>query len=218
LVLLALVTAYFWLPYLLDGAYMNRSVWEEAVKYNSYGHTWVLPALVRGELYDFGPRAAADRAGRLGLLICLDRWRQVRYRVRVVLALLWLLLYLGRPTWGPLLDLQPFSRDLHFHRLMIAGCTWPAFTDRSGPWPGRWPGWPASGPRAGCCWACLLIGLQLAPTYLERNHLPGAKPALVGGKPAAYAREADDLADMIRHATGAAIGPRLRRDGQQLGA
>ena len=28
----ALATAYFWVPYALDGAYMNRSVWEKAIK------------------------------------------------------------------------------------------------------------------------------------------------------------------------------------------
>ncbi len=39
-----LATSYFVVPFLLDGAYMNRSVWELPEKYNSYGYAWVLGA------------------------------------------------------------------------------------------------------------------------------------------------------------------------------
>ena len=120
LALVALVTAYFWVPFLLDSPYMNRSVWEEPGKYDSYGHEWVLGALVRGELFDFGRFPSLTLLAGAGLALCLWRWREERYRVPVALFGLWLLLYFGRPTWGVLLDLLPLSRDLHLHRL-IAG-------------------------------------------------------------------------------------------------
>jgi hypothetical protein len=55
-----------------------------------------------------------------GLAVCLWRWRRERYRVPVILAITWLLLYFGRPTWGVLLNLLPLSHDLQLHRL-IAG-------------------------------------------------------------------------------------------------
>ena len=116
--LVALVTAYFVVPFWLDSPYMNRSVWEKPEKYDSYGYEWVLGALVRGELFDFG---------RFPWLTCWLAWAW-RFACGVggmsaiaylaVLFVLWLLLYFGRPTWGVLLDLLPMSRDLHLHRLI----------------------------------------------------------------------------------------------------
>ncbi|HSR29389.1 MAG TPA: YfhO family protein [Anaerolineae bacterium] len=120
LVLVALVTAYFSVPFLLDRAYMNRSVWEDQGKYDAYGWQWTLGALVKGDLFDFGRFPSLTLLAGLGLIVCIWRWREERYRIPVVLALAWLLLYFGRPTWGVLLDLLPLSGDLHLHRL-IAG-------------------------------------------------------------------------------------------------
>jgi hypothetical protein len=119
LALVALATAYFWVPFRLDSAYMNRSVWEEAGKVDSYGYAWVLGALLRGQLFDFGRWPSLTLLAGVGLALCLWRWRETRYRLPVALFLLWLLLYFGRPTWGLLLDLLPLSRDLHLHRLIV---------------------------------------------------------------------------------------------------
>lgn len=196
LVLLALVTAYFWLPYVLDGAYMNRSVWEEAAKYDSYGHEWILPALIRGELFDFGRAPVLTGLAGLGLLICIGRWRDLRHRIPPVLALLWLLLYLGRPTWGPLLDLLPFSRDLHFHRLIAGlhlagiyliglGLAWPvAWLARLRP-PAGWIG------------GLLIAGLLLAPAYQERAAYLDQNRRWIAESKAAYALETGDLAELL---------------------
>lgn len=120
LLLVVLVASYFLAPFWLDRAFMNRSIWEEASKYDSYGYEWVLRALARGELFDYGRFPSFTILVALGFLLCLGKWSDARYRVPVVLFSLWLLLYFGRPTWGVLLDLLPLSNDLHFHRL-IAG-------------------------------------------------------------------------------------------------
>jgi len=119
LALVALVTAYFFVPFLLDSSYMNRSVWEEQEKYDSYGYEWALGALVRGELFDFGRFPSLTLLAGVGLVLCLWRWREERYRVPIALSILWLLLYFGRPTWGVLLALLPMGRDLHLHRLIV---------------------------------------------------------------------------------------------------
>ncbi|MBN1992296.1 MAG: YfhO family protein [Anaerolineae bacterium] len=192
LALLGLVAAYFLLPFWLDRAYMNRSVWEEAGKYDSYGHQWVLTALVQGELFDFGRFPALTLLAGLGLARCLWRWREARYRWPVVLALLWLLLYFGRPTWGPLLNLLPLSNDLHFHRLIAGvhlggvllmglGLAWP--------WEGALAGsnpkylWPVAA----------LTALLLYPVYAERaDYLAQNKEWLAQGE-AALAAETSDL-------------------------
>ena len=54
LLLVGLVAAYFLVPFVRDGAFMNRSVWEIRGKYDSYGVAWVLGALVKGQLLDYG--------------------------------------------------------------------------------------------------------------------------------------------------------------------
>jgi uncharacterized membrane protein len=119
LALVALVTAYFLLPFLLDSPYLNRSVWEEQGKYDSYGYEWVLDALLRGHLFDFGRFPSLTILAAVGLGVCAWRWRDERYRVPVALFLLWLLLYFGRTTWGALLNLLPLSGELHLHRLIL---------------------------------------------------------------------------------------------------
>src|SRR5262249_42965391 len=120
LALVAVAASYFLVPFFLDGAYMNRSVWEAPTKYDAYGAAWTLNALVHGELFDHGRYPVLTGLVAVGLAVCVLRWRGERYRVPVILAALWMLLYFGRPTWGVLLDLLPLTHALHFHRL-IAG-------------------------------------------------------------------------------------------------
>jgi hypothetical protein len=120
LILAALVTAYLFIPLVLDDAYMNRSVWELAGKYDAYGWQWTLAAFVAGQLFDFGRLPVLTLLVAVGLLVCARGWREERYRIPVVLFVAWLLLYFGRPTWGALLNLLPLSNDLQLHRF-IAG-------------------------------------------------------------------------------------------------
>lgn len=176
LVLVGLLTfaaaAYFLLPFIADRLYMNRSVWEDAGKYNAYGWEWTLRALVRGELLDYGRFPSLTLLAALGLGVCIARWQQgERYRFLVLFPLFWLLLYFGRPTWGALLDLLPLSHDLHLHRLIApvhlgaiglagAGLAWLA-GQAARAWSGRRQAWRAA--LAGL----VAVGL-LVPCYLER--------------------------------------------------
>lgn len=116
--LVALLTAYFLVPFFLDRAYMNRSVWEDPGKYDAYGWQWTLSALVKGELLDFGRFPSLTILAGVGLVVGLFHWKDERYRFAVALFLGWLLLYFGRPTWGVLLNALPLAQDLHLHRLI----------------------------------------------------------------------------------------------------
>lgn len=196
LALVALTTAYFWLPFWLDRAYMNRSVWEEAVKYDSYGHAWVLSALARGDLFDFGRLPALSLLAGLGLAVCLRRWRDEKYRLPVVLALFWLLLYFGRPTWGPLLNFLPLSRDLHLHRLIAGlhlGGIYLAGLGLAWPWQ-----WALAHPRR-----AVLPGLALAtclllyPVYAERAAYLALNSRWLAESQAALAAEKPDLDRLV---------------------
>ncbi len=116
--LTALAGSYFFVPFLVDGDYMNRSVWELSSKYDSYGASWVLKTTVKGEMFDYHRLPILTALVAVGLVVCLLRWREPRYRLPVVLFGAWTALYFGRPTWGVLLKVLPLSSELHFHRLI----------------------------------------------------------------------------------------------------
>ena len=120
LVMVVVATSYFLAPLILDQPYLNLSVLEDPRLYDSYGYSVLLPALARGELFDFGRFPSFTILLAIGFGICLRRWREERYLIPVAIFSLWLLLYFGRSPWGPLIDILPMGRDMHFHRL-IAG-------------------------------------------------------------------------------------------------
>ncbi|TEU19093.1 MAG: hypothetical protein E3J21_04590 [Anaerolineales bacterium] len=192
LALVALVTAYFWVPFLLDNPYLNRSVWEEAGKVDSYGYEWILGTLLRGQLFDFGRWPSLTILAGVGLALCLWRWRETRYRVPVALFILWLLLYFGRPTWGVLLDLLPMSRDLHLHRLIagvhLAGITLMGL-GLALPW-----GWAFSRRDVRYLLApAVLTALLLYPVYRERADYLGQNARWMAESQSAFAAEAQDI-------------------------
>lgn len=113
-----LATSYFLVPLFLDRAYLNRSVWESAYKFDSFGAPTVLGWLVSGQLLDFGRLPSISLLAAVGLAFSIWRWRDARYRIPALIFVVWLLAYFGRPTWGFLLDLTPLSGDFFLHRLI----------------------------------------------------------------------------------------------------
>ena len=194
LLLVAVVISYFLVPFLRDGAYMNRSVWELQEKYDSYGAPWVLASLAKGQLLDFGRFPSLTLLAAAGTAICLWRGRrEPRYRIPVALALLWLLLYFGRPTWGALLDLLPMSRDLHLHRLIMGfhlGAMFFIGIALAAPW--RWA--LSRRDARTLIVPVALTALLLFPVYRERAaYLDQNRQWMVRGA-AVYAAEEKDLA------------------------
>lgn len=207
LALVALLTSYFLVPYLMDRAFMNRSVWEEAGKYDAYGYEWTLGALMRGDLFDFDRFPSLTLLAGAGLLACLWRWREERYRLPLVLSIAWLLLYFGRPTWGVLLDLLPFSGDLHVHRL-IGGVHLGGIlligTGLALPW--QWSlSSPSEGERSkvGVPWpwpvlvAAVLTAVLLVPVYRERGAYLAQNAGWMAESRQALAAEQADLAALV---------------------
>jgi hypothetical protein len=114
----ALVTAYFFVPFILDLPYLNRSGWEEPFKYNSFGALEVLNNLVSGNLFDYGRLPVLTLVFFLAALVVVTQWKKEKYRLLLVVTFFWLLVYFGRSTWGDLVNVLPFSQDLHFHRFI----------------------------------------------------------------------------------------------------
>ena len=117
--LVVVVTSYFLVPFFLDLEYFNRSVWTDPRKFNSYGHSALVSSLVSGQLFDGVNRIPSlTYLVFLGFIVCLLRRRNERHLIPIAIFLLWLMLYFGRETWGSLIDLLPFSRDIHMHRFI----------------------------------------------------------------------------------------------------
>ena len=71
-------------------------------------------------LFDFGRLPFVTMLAAVGLGVCLWQWRREQFRAPVAIFILFLLIYFGRPTWGPILGLLPMGQDLHLDRF-IAG-------------------------------------------------------------------------------------------------
>lgn len=110
------------LPLLLDGAGVTiASVPRGSFFFDSYGATKVLPWLVKGELFDYGRFPVLTPLVAIGaVLTCMRARRNLGSRVVLLLSVSSLVLFFGRSTLGPLLDLIPLGHDMFFHRFIAA--------------------------------------------------------------------------------------------------
>ncbi|HUY27843.1 MAG TPA: hypothetical protein VMV27_10530 [Candidatus Binataceae bacterium] len=113
---IGLITAYLTVPFLLEVRYLNASVYLERDKYDSYGAHAIFAALGSGRLFDdhrIIPVVTILAALGLGYAIATRR-----DEAKLVLAMfaIWMVLFLGRATWGPLADLLPLAHRMLFHR------------------------------------------------------------------------------------------------------
>jgi len=115
--LAAIITSYFWLPFLLLKAYLSASPYLQRWKYDSFGARDILMWLVNGDLLDYDRLPALTLLLALGIAAAiLDRTRPGR--LALTLFVVWLALYFGRVTWGRLADLLPMHEGLLFHRFI----------------------------------------------------------------------------------------------------
>jgi uncharacterized membrane protein len=108
---------WFLLPAFLSRQIINHSLWENPVKWDSYGAQFILRELLSGRLLDFGrlPVLSALLAiGTVGTVCC---YRDVRAKRLLGLTGFWLVLFFGRETWGRLVVFAGVPADLHMHRL-----------------------------------------------------------------------------------------------------
>ena len=120
-----ILVAFQILPMLGDHATIGRSRWEPSWKWDSYGAPTVLRWLFNGSLLDADhfPTLSLLALGGAGFLVWQTyRRREITPTHLFVLsgAILWLLLFFGRPFWGNLLILFAIPPDFHLHRLIGA--------------------------------------------------------------------------------------------------
>ncbi len=121
---IALVLAAFQLvPMLLDGRMINHSRWEPVWKWDSFGAAAGLKYLFTGELLDHGRLPVLSLLALTGVVLWIRdlRGHRFKYPARtfvVLAAILWILLFLGRPFWGPVLTILGVSPDMQLHRVV----------------------------------------------------------------------------------------------------
>ncbi len=111
------VASYLWLPLLQAPEYAGVSPYLQEWKYDSFGASTVLGWLVSGDLMDHGRLPVLTVLLGIGVVAALVRPSRPRVFAVVGFAV-WLVLYFGRPTLGPIADLLPLHDGLLFHRFI----------------------------------------------------------------------------------------------------
>jgi hypothetical protein len=116
-----LVASWVLVPLVGDTKWITRSEYYTGTIFNdSYGARKVLGWLFKGQLFDSGRFPIISLLVLAGLALCVARARtDMRARALLGAFMLGLLLFFGRPTLGPVLDILPGMRDVQIHRFVI---------------------------------------------------------------------------------------------------
>jgi hypothetical protein len=117
----ALVASWVVVPLVTGAAYFNLSEFNQNTFWlNSWGAPKVFGWLFTGQIFDSGRFPIVSLLVALGTLVCVCRFRRdARSRALLGLMALSLLLFSGRPTFGPVLNLLPGNSDLLLHRYIM---------------------------------------------------------------------------------------------------
>src|SRR5882757_3123750 len=115
-----LLLLWFVVPMWLAGGEVNRSRWDPAYKFDSYGASIILPELFSGRLLDYGRLPVLSLMVALGTLVAAINFNDKLARRLLCLMAVWLALFFGRETWGYLLLLVGVPSLFHLHRLQAA--------------------------------------------------------------------------------------------------
>jgi hypothetical protein len=191
----ALVTAYFWLPVLLSKEYLSASPYLERWKYDSFGAAVVLRRLVTGTLLDHSRLPVVTILVLAGFVASLLVRSRDSLRAAAFFAL-WLALYFGRATWGPLADLLPMSEGLIMHRF-VGGVHMAALMLIAAGGDRLWESAGRAGRRQAALFTVLALVIML-PALVERHAFYRLNDAYLRRTGAALAADADAGAIIAR--------------------
>jgi hypothetical protein len=115
--LAAVIAAFMWVPFFAQAGYLDVSPYLDRTKYDSFGAPTILGWLVTGDLLDHGRLPVLTALLAAGIVAAVVT-RARLLLVTLILFALWLILYFGRPTLGPIADLLPLHEGLLFHRFI----------------------------------------------------------------------------------------------------
>lgn len=116
-VLVVAITAYLVPPYLGAQAFLDVSPFLPRYRWDSFGAPAILGWLVTGDLLDHGRVPVLTALTGLGAMVAIVRRDRLGLNALALFAV-WLTLYFGRATYGPLADLLPFASGLPVHRFI----------------------------------------------------------------------------------------------------
>ena len=111
------LAAFEFLPLMRDLSIINHSRWEPPWKWDSFGAAAVVKLLFSGEILDHNRLPVLTLLALIGAIIYF-RDRDAPRTFVVCGAALWILMFFGRPFWGPLLTLLGVSADMQLHRVV----------------------------------------------------------------------------------------------------
>ena len=114
----AVITAWLWLPFITQTAFLGASPYLQPEKYDSYGAQQILTWLVTGDLMDHGRLPVITALVALGIVAAVIARRDPLARSALALFGIWLTLYFGRPTLDGLVSLLPMHDGLLLHRFI----------------------------------------------------------------------------------------------------
>jgi uncharacterized membrane protein len=122
------LTAFQIVPMLGDGPFINRSRWEPSWKWESFGVAEVLSLTAAGDLMDGGRLPILSLFALAGAIAVIRRRReaedeQFAWLFAISGAVLWIFLFCGRASWGPLFKALGLSEAAQVHRF-IGGAQW----------------------------------------------------------------------------------------------
>jgi hypothetical protein len=214
-----LIASFVLVPLIVDARWTNQSpVLRGTVFRDSFGASTILGWLVRGEIFDHGRLAVLSVLVAAGLWRCGQRFlRDERGRALLAVSGLSLVLFFGRPTLGPLLELLPGGDDIFLRRMimgvhlggvMIAGVGMAWLGDRVARLVHRVR--PSVHPAVATgIGAAVLLG-SLAPAWVERVAYSARGADLVEAQSAADRSDGEDASALIRQAVD-------RQDGRLFG-
>jgi hypothetical protein len=113
-------SAWLLVPTLRDRAWTRNSLPSGTFWTDSYGAKKVLGWLVRGELLDHGRWPVVTVLAAVGLAVTIWEARTSRLsRALLALTVVSLVLFFGRPTLGPLVNLLPIQDELFLPRMIV---------------------------------------------------------------------------------------------------
>jgi hypothetical protein len=114
----ALITAYLWLPFLTERAYLNVSQpYLPQWRFDSFGFGQIVSWIASGDLLDHARLPAFSLLLAVGIGVAM-RWRDRVAMLGLALLAVWVILWSGRTSLGGFADLLPFSHGLHVHRFV----------------------------------------------------------------------------------------------------
>src|SRR2546427_624966 len=115
--LAGVIGAYMWVPFFGQAGYLDVSPYLDRAKYDSFGAPAILGWLVSGDLLDHGRLPVLTALLGVGIVATLITRARLLV-LTVILFVLWLVLFFGRPTLRPIADLLPLHDGLLLHRFI----------------------------------------------------------------------------------------------------